>query len=157
MFSKNEHFTLQLALNAFQGDLNTQWNYLLAMTVITLLPVTMVFAFLQKYITRGIVLRGSNNVIATEPNNWSRNSAAGRSQRFDARVIHGVDLKVERRRIRRFVGPSGCRQITLLRLICGLEDATAGDILLDNERSTKSVPPTAAGDGVPELCACTRT
>jgi len=31
-------FTLQLALNSFQGELNTQWHYLLAMTVITLLP-----------------------------------------------------------------------------------------------------------------------
>ena len=40
VLSKSEKFTLQLALNAFQGDLVTQWNYLLAMTVITLLPVT---------------------------------------------------------------------------------------------------------------------
>ncbi|MBL8310940.1 MAG: carbohydrate ABC transporter permease [Burkholderiales bacterium] len=58
VLSKNEHFTLQLALNAFQGDLVTQWNYLLAMTVITLLPVTIVFAFLQKYITQGIASAG---------------------------------------------------------------------------------------------------
>ena len=50
-------FTLQLALNAFQGDLVTQWNYLLAMTVITLLPITIVFAFLQKYITQGHCVR----------------------------------------------------------------------------------------------------
>ena len=53
VLSKTEKFTLQLALNAFQGDLVTQWNYLLAMTVITLLPITIVFAFLQKYITQG--------------------------------------------------------------------------------------------------------
>jgi len=58
VLSKNEHFTLQLALNAFQGDLVTQWNYLLAMTVITLLPITLVFAFLQKYITQGIASAG---------------------------------------------------------------------------------------------------
>ncbi len=32
VLSKSEHFTLQLALNAFQGELNTQWHYLLAMT-----------------------------------------------------------------------------------------------------------------------------
>jgi alpha-1,4-digalacturonate transport system permease protein len=54
VLSQSEHFTLQLALNSFQGELNTQWNYLLAMTVITLLPVTLVFAFLQRYITTGI-------------------------------------------------------------------------------------------------------
>jgi alpha-1,4-digalacturonate transport system permease protein len=58
VLSKNEHFTLQLALNAFQGDLVTQWHYLLAMTVITLLPITLVFAFLQKYITQGIASAG---------------------------------------------------------------------------------------------------
>jgi alpha-1,4-digalacturonate transport system permease protein len=58
VLSQNEVFTLQLALNAFQGELNTQWHYLLAMTVITLLPVTLVFAFLQRYITTGIAGAG---------------------------------------------------------------------------------------------------
>jgi alpha-1,4-digalacturonate transport system permease protein len=58
VLSKSEHFTLQLALNAFQGELTTQWNYLLAMTVLTLVPVTVVFAFLQKYITTGIASAG---------------------------------------------------------------------------------------------------
>jgi alpha-1,4-digalacturonate transport system permease protein len=58
VLSKSEFFTLQLALNAFQGELNTQWHYLLAMTVITMLPITLVFAFLQKYITTGIASSG---------------------------------------------------------------------------------------------------
>ena len=58
VLSQNEFFTLQLALNSFQGELNTQWHYLLAMTVITLVPVTMVFAFLQRYITTGIAGAG---------------------------------------------------------------------------------------------------
>lgn len=58
VLSKNEFFTLQLALNSFQGELNTQWHYLLAMTVITLLPVTLVFAFLQRHITTGIASAG---------------------------------------------------------------------------------------------------
>jgi alpha-1,4-digalacturonate transport system permease protein len=58
VLSQSQHFTLQLALNSFQGELNTQWNYLLAMTVITLLPVTLVFAFLQRYITTGIASAG---------------------------------------------------------------------------------------------------
>ena len=51
-------FLLQLALNAFQGELTTEWHYLLAMTVITLLPVTLVFAFLQRHITTGIASAG---------------------------------------------------------------------------------------------------
>ncbi|MDI9334234.1 MAG: carbohydrate ABC transporter permease [Cytophagales bacterium] len=58
VLSKSEFFTLQLALNSFQGELNTQWHYLLAMTVITLIPITLIFAFLQKYITTGIAGAG---------------------------------------------------------------------------------------------------
>lgn len=58
VLSKSEHFTLQLALNSFQGELNTQWHYLLAMTVITLIPITIVFTFLQKYIATGIAGAG---------------------------------------------------------------------------------------------------
>ena len=58
VLSKSEKFTLQLALNAFQGELNTQWHYLLAMTVITLIPISLVFTFLQKYIATGIASAG---------------------------------------------------------------------------------------------------
>src|SRR5206468_6346299 len=58
VLSRTEKFTLQLALNAFQGELTTEWHYLLAMTVITLLPITLVFAFLQKHITTGIASSG---------------------------------------------------------------------------------------------------
>lgn len=53
-----ELFTLPVGLNAFQGELNTQWNYILAMTVLTLLPISVVFAFLQKFITSGIATTG---------------------------------------------------------------------------------------------------
>jgi len=58
VLSRTENFTLQLALNAFQGELTTQWHYLLAMTVMTLLPITVVFAFLQRHITTGIAASG---------------------------------------------------------------------------------------------------
>jgi alpha-1,4-digalacturonate transport system permease protein len=47
-----------LALNSFQGELTTQWNYLLAMTVVTLIPVTVIFALLQRHITQGIASAG---------------------------------------------------------------------------------------------------
>jgi alpha-1,4-digalacturonate transport system permease protein len=58
VLTRYEEFTLQLALNSFQGELTTQWNNLLAMTVLTLLPITCVFAFLQRYITAGIATTG---------------------------------------------------------------------------------------------------
>ena len=56
--SRSENFTLQLALNSFQGELTTEWSSLLAMTVLTLLPIALVFAFLQKYIATGIASTG---------------------------------------------------------------------------------------------------
>jgi multiple sugar transport system ATP-binding protein len=50
------------------------------------------------------------------------------------RVIHGVDLTVNNGEFVVFVGPSGCGKSTLLRIICGLEDASSGDILIDGQR-----------------------
>jgi alpha-1,4-digalacturonate transport system permease protein len=58
VLNRTETFTLQLALNAFQGELTTSWNYLLAMTVVTLLPVTAIFAVLQRYVAQGIASSG---------------------------------------------------------------------------------------------------
>ncbi|KPA23214.1 L-arabinose transport system permease protein AraQ [Shimia sp. SK013] len=56
--SRNENYTLQLALNSFQGELDTEWSNLLAMTILTLTPIALVFAFLQKYIATGIASTG---------------------------------------------------------------------------------------------------
>jgi multiple sugar transport system ATP-binding protein len=50
------------------------------------------------------------------------------------RVIHGVDLEVHDGEFVVFVGPSGCGKSTLLRIICGLEEASSGDILIDGAR-----------------------
>ncbi len=58
VLSQNDLFTLQVGLNAFQGELQIQWHYVLAMTVVTLLPITLVFAILQRFITTGIATTG---------------------------------------------------------------------------------------------------
>ncbi len=58
VLTRSENYTLQIGLNSFQGELNVQWHYVLAMTVVTLLPVTVVFAFLQRFITTGIASTG---------------------------------------------------------------------------------------------------
>lgn len=58
VLSRTDLFTLQVGLNSFQGEFNTQWDLVLAMTVLTLLPVTVAFAFLQRYITTGIATTG---------------------------------------------------------------------------------------------------
>jgi multiple sugar transport system ATP-binding protein len=62
-------------------------------------------------------------------------SLRGLVKDFDAvRVIHGVDLDVADGEFVVFVGPSGCGKSTLLRLICGLEEASAGDLFIAGER-----------------------
>lgn len=58
VLTESEVFTLQIGLSTFKGELNDNTHYLLAMTILTLLPVTAVFAFLQKYITTGIASSG---------------------------------------------------------------------------------------------------
>ncbi|MEZ5837977.1 MAG: carbohydrate ABC transporter permease [Geminicoccaceae bacterium] len=58
ILNRSEVYTLQVGLNAFQGELDVQWHYVLAMTVVTLIPVALVFAFLQRFITAGIANTG---------------------------------------------------------------------------------------------------
>jgi alpha-1,4-digalacturonate transport system permease protein len=58
VLSRQEVYTLQVGLNAYAGELNVQWHYLLATTVITMIPVVLVFIFLQRFITAGIAGSG---------------------------------------------------------------------------------------------------
>jgi alpha-1,4-digalacturonate transport system permease protein len=58
VLGKNEVYTLQIALNAFHGEMTVQWHYVLAMTVLTLLPIAFIFFYLQKFITTGIATTG---------------------------------------------------------------------------------------------------
>ncbi len=62
-------------------------------------------------------------------------------KRFDeTEVIPPLDLTIEEGEFAVFVGPSGCGKSTLLRLIAGLEDATAGRVLIDGEDVTEVSP-----------------
>ncbi len=58
--NRSEWFTLQVGLSSFQGDNLTQWQYILAMTVLSLIPMTLVFLFLQKHLVKGIASTGLN-------------------------------------------------------------------------------------------------
>jgi multiple sugar transport system ATP-binding protein len=49
-------------------------------------------------------------------------------------VIHGIDLEIGRGEFVVLVGPSGCGKSTLLRMLAGLEEVTAGDILIGDNR-----------------------
>jgi len=52
-------------------------------------------------------------------------------------ALRGISLNVERGEFISVVGPSGCGKTTFLRIVAGLERATAGEVLLDG-RSVKS-------------------
>ena len=59
-------------------------------------------------------------------------------------VIHGIDLDIEPGEFVVFVGPSGCGKTTLLRMIAGLEDITAGDLNITGAR-VNDMPPSQRG------------
>ena len=62
----------------------------------------------------------------------------------EVHVIPGVDLEIADGEFVVFVGPSGCGKSTLLRLIAGLEDTSAGQIMIDGKDAT-ALPPAKRG------------
>jgi multiple sugar transport system permease protein len=53
-----EKFTMSLGLAAFRGLYSSQWGYLMAASVITILPIVVLFFFAQRYIVEGVALTG---------------------------------------------------------------------------------------------------
>ena len=55
-------------------------------------------------------------------------------------VVHGVDLDIGNGEFVVILGPSGCGKATLLRMIAGLEDISAGEIAIDGARVNEREP-----------------
>jgi len=53
-----EKYTLQLVLASFQGFYTSQWTYIMAGSVLALIPTLLIFFFAQKYFVEGITLTG---------------------------------------------------------------------------------------------------
>jgi ABC-type glycerol-3-phosphate transport system permease component len=51
-------YTLALGLNLFRGQNFTQFNLLMAVSIITLIPVLLMFFFSQKLFVQGVSLTG---------------------------------------------------------------------------------------------------
>jgi len=56
--NSQENFTLALGLRAFQGEFATDWNLLMAASLVVMLPVLLLFFFLQRYFIQGVVFTG---------------------------------------------------------------------------------------------------
>jgi multiple sugar transport system ATP-binding protein len=56
------------------------------------------------------------------------------------KVLHGVDIDLEDGGFLVLLGPSGCGKSTLLNIIAGLDDTSAGDIII-GERSVTNLAP----------------
>jgi multiple sugar transport system ATP-binding protein len=59
-------------------------------------------------------------------------------------IIRGVDLDIRDGEFMVFVGPSGCGKSTMMRMIAGLEEISAGDILI-GDQVVNHVPPAKRG------------
>jgi multiple sugar transport system ATP-binding protein len=55
-------------------------------------------------------------------------------------AVRGIDLDIQDKEFVVLVGPSGCGKTTTLRMIAGLEDITAGDVVI-GETVVNDVPP----------------
>lgn len=53
-----DNFTLALGLRMFQGEASTSWNLLMAASLLTMLPVIILFFFSQRHFIQGIVFTG---------------------------------------------------------------------------------------------------
>lgn len=52
-------FTLQLGLAQFQGSFHTDWNLIMAASVVVMLPMAIIFFAAQRYFVQGITMTGT--------------------------------------------------------------------------------------------------
>ena len=55
-------------------------------------------------------------------------------------IVDHMNMQIEKGEFAVFLGPSGCGKTTTLRMIAGLEDVSAGDIILNGESIINKTP-----------------
>ena len=58
VLSDQKKFTIQIAIKSYIGTMGVNWNAILASSILSILPIIVIFIFLQKYITGGIATTG---------------------------------------------------------------------------------------------------
>lgn len=58
VMNRQEMYTLQLGIKGFMTEYQAKWNFLMAMTLVSLIPTVGVFLFFQQYFVRGIAMTG---------------------------------------------------------------------------------------------------
>ena len=58
VLSNQENFTIQIAIKSYIGTMGVDWNSILAASILSILPIIVIFIFLQRYITGGLAATG---------------------------------------------------------------------------------------------------
>ncbi|GHV95713.1 sugar ABC transporter permease [Spirochaetia bacterium] len=58
VFSDQKKYTIQIAIKNYIGMMGVDWNSILAASVISILPITILFLILQRYVLGGIITSG---------------------------------------------------------------------------------------------------
>ena len=58
VLSDQENFTIQIAIKSYIGTMGVDWNSILAASILSILPIIVIFIILQRYITGGLAASG---------------------------------------------------------------------------------------------------
>lgn len=58
VLSDQSKFTIQIAIKSYIGTMGINWNAILASSILSILPIVVIFIFLQKHITGGLAASG---------------------------------------------------------------------------------------------------
>lgn len=58
LLSDQENFTIQIAIKSYIGTMGVDWNSILAASILSIIPIIIIFIILQRYITGGLAATG---------------------------------------------------------------------------------------------------
>ncbi len=58
VLSDQENFTIQIAIKSYIGTMGVDWNSILSASVLSIIPIIVLFVILQRYITGGLAATG---------------------------------------------------------------------------------------------------